>query len=204
MSSGFQFFEWSLVYSSCVVLSIINFDPTHLYVFYTDASAISIDAVLSQVIDGEEKMVLFNEFISHLGAPHQIHCGQGRNFENQLFAERCKLSESSKTHTTPYRPQSDGPVERFNRTLKEMSKTLVNEAHGDWGNLFPYVTMAPIKQHPPQWHEWPCWERCLRTSVSAAAHHSCRRSAMSWGKPCNSIHNILGHIQAFLHITLWL
>ena len=86
--------------------------------------------------------VLFNEFISRLGVPRQIHCDQGRNFESQLFAELCKLLQISKTRTTPYRPQSDGLVERFNRTLQQMLKTLVNEARDDWDHLLPYVTMA--------------------------------------------------------------
>ena len=86
--------------------------------------------------------VLFNEFISRFGVPRQIHSDQGRNFESTLFSELCKLLEVSKTRTTPYRPQSDGLVERFNRTLQQMLKTLVNEARDDWDELLPYVTMA--------------------------------------------------------------
>ncbi len=85
---------------------------------------------------------LVNEFICRFGTPRQIHSDQGRNFESALFAELCQLLGSEKTRTVPYRPQSDGLVERFNRTLQQMLKTLVSEARDDWDDLLPYVTMA--------------------------------------------------------------
>ncbi len=72
----------------------------------------------------------------------QIHSDQGRNFESQLFGELCRLLQISKTRTTPYRPQSDGLVERFNRTLQQMLKTLVNNDRNDWDDLLPFVLMA--------------------------------------------------------------
>ena len=57
---------------------------------------------------------LATEFISRFGVPNQIHTDQGREFESELFSELCKLLGIEKTRTTPYRPQSDGLVERFN------------------------------------------------------------------------------------------
>ena len=42
---------------------------------------------------------------------------QGRNFESTLFSEMCKLPFIKKTRTTAYHPESDGIVDRFNRTL---------------------------------------------------------------------------------------
>ena len=37
-----------------------------------------------------------------------------------------------KTRTTPYHPQSDGLVERFNKTLLEMLSKTVMERERDW------------------------------------------------------------------------
>jgi hypothetical protein len=79
---------------------------------------------------------------SLFGMPRQLHSDQGRNFESGLFAELNKLLGVEKTRTTPYRPQSDGMVERFNRTIQQMLKAFVNENRNDWDDHLPYLTMA--------------------------------------------------------------
>ena len=61
--------------------------------------------------------VLVQQFVAGFGVPLFLHSDQGRNFESTVFAEMCSLLGIHKTHTTPYHPQSDGMVERFNRTL---------------------------------------------------------------------------------------
>lgn len=67
--------------------------------------------------------ILVREFVSRFGLPLELHSDQGRNFEAKIFAEMCQLREIKKTRTTPYRLQSDGMVERFNRTLEnQLSK----------------------------------------------------------------------------------
>ena len=63
---------------------------------------------------------LMSEWICRYGAPESIHTDQGRNFESNLFSELCSLLDIHKTRTTPYYPQSDGLVERLNRTLRQL------------------------------------------------------------------------------------
>ena len=46
--------------------------------------------------------------------------------------EVCKLLHINKTRTTAYHPQSDGVVERLNRTLLSMLAATVHEHPGDW------------------------------------------------------------------------
>ena len=86
--------------------------------------------------------VLMEQFISRFGVPKQIHSDQGREFESKLMAELCKLLKIKKTRTTPYNPKSDGLVERFNRTVKQMLTMLVADAQNDWDDHLPYVMMA--------------------------------------------------------------
>ena len=59
----------------------------------------------------------FNQVVCRFGMPSVIHSDQGREFENKIMQELCLLGGSHKTRTTPYHPESDGMIERFNRTL---------------------------------------------------------------------------------------
>ena len=86
--------------------------------------------------------VLVENVLCRFGIPQVIHSDQGRQFESNLFQEMCKLLGIHKTRTTPYHPQSDGMVERFNRTLAAMLSAYVSENHRDWDEQLPYVTMA--------------------------------------------------------------
>ncbi len=59
-----------------------------------------------------------------------------------MFTYLCELLQTTKTHKTPYHPQSDGMVERFNHTVVQMLSIFFNEHHNDWNDHLPYVMMA--------------------------------------------------------------
>uniref|UniRef100_A0AAV2LLM9 Gypsy retrotransposon integrase-like protein 1 n=1 Tax=Knipowitschia caucasica TaxID=637954 RepID=A0AAV2LLM9_KNICA len=52
--------------------------------------------------------VVATEWVCRYGMPHSLHSDQGRNFESEVFQEMCLLFGIEKTHTTSFRPQSDG------------------------------------------------------------------------------------------------
>ena len=87
-----------------------------------------------------EKIV--SEFVSRFGVPRQLHSDQGTNFESKVMAEICKLLGMEKTRTTPLHPQSDGQVERFNRTLVEMLRGKLQPDQKDWDLQLPSCMMA--------------------------------------------------------------
>ena len=67
------------------------------------------------------------ELFFRFSPPEQLHSDQGRQFESTVNAEVCKLMGIAKSRTTPYHPQYDGLVERFNRTLLAMLATTAQE-----------------------------------------------------------------------------
>ena len=64
--------------------------------------------------------ILVENIILRFGMPLVIHSDQGREFENGLMKSLCALLGCTKTRTAPYHPESDGMIERFNRTCLMM------------------------------------------------------------------------------------
>ena len=76
--------------------------------------------------------IIVDEVVAIFGVPSSIHSDQRRQYESEIFPEMCSALHIKKTRTTPYHPQSDGIVERFNKTLVTMLRACVNEHHSDW------------------------------------------------------------------------
>jgi len=86
--------------------------------------------------------VLVTQFVTRFGVPGELHSDQGREFESRVFRECCELLGIHKTRTTPQRPQSDGMVERFNRTLAGELAKHCEASQQDWDLWLPYLLMA--------------------------------------------------------------
>ena len=65
---------------------------------------------------------------------------------NQVIAQLCQKFQTKHRLTSPYRPQTNGMVERFNRTIGECLAKLVYDQENEWDTyvssvLFAYRTM---------------------------------------------------------------
>ena len=85
---------------------------------------------------------LVDEFISRFGLPRQIHTDQGTQFESKLFQNLCELLDIDKTRTTAFHPQSDGLVERFNKTLEDMISKYITVDQRSWDSSLQLLLMA--------------------------------------------------------------
>ncbi|CAC5369855.1 unnamed protein product [Mytilus coruscus] len=85
---------------------------------------------------------IVNEFICRFGSPLQLHSDQGRSFEAKLFQDLCDLLKIDKTKSTSQHPQSNGSVERFNRTLLSMLTFYCQNDQRNWDEILPQVMMA--------------------------------------------------------------
>ena len=81
------------------------------------------------------------KFFSVYGPPQILHSDQGCNFESTILAQTLDAFGIRKSHTTPYHPQGDGMVERFNRTLLQLLRAYVTSQH-DWELYLPYMLYA--------------------------------------------------------------
>jgi hypothetical protein len=85
---------------------------------------------------------LVKEMISRYGCPLDLLSDQGRNFESQIFAELCKLLGIRKVRTTPRHPQSNGQVERFNKTLISLIRPYLRGEQTSWDVHLHLLTAA--------------------------------------------------------------
>ncbi len=86
--------------------------------------------------------LLVEEVISRHGVPRDLLSDRGTAFFSGLMREVYHLMGIHKTTTTAYHPQTDGLVERYNRTLTDMLAKTVQKNGRDWDQKLPYVLFA--------------------------------------------------------------
>ena len=82
------------------------------------------------------------QLFSRVGIPREILTDQGTNFNSGFMKQVYAMLGIRGIRTTPYHPQTDGLVERFNQTLKAMLRKFVSETGADWDQWLPYILFA--------------------------------------------------------------
>jgi hypothetical protein len=85
---------------------------------------------------------IINQIICRYGTPSSICSDLGVNFEAELFKYLCELLKIKKLRSTAYHPQTNGEVERVNRTLKQLLKCYVNEQQNNWDQFVNQMCCA--------------------------------------------------------------
>ena len=85
---------------------------------------------------------IYNDFILKYGFPARIHHDQGAEFENHLFRQLESICGIKHSHMTPYHPEGNGQVERFNSTLLSMLHTLPKDKKSHWSDHVGKVVHA--------------------------------------------------------------
>ncbi|XP_051529229.1 uncharacterized protein LOC127426442 [Myxocyprinus asiaticus] len=72
------------------------------------------------------------KIISRVGIPKEILTDQGTTFMSRTLRELYELLNIKLIRTSVYHPQTDGLVERFNKTLKNMIRKFVHDDSRNW------------------------------------------------------------------------
>ena len=100
------------------------------------------EAIPLRTIDAKHIAEQLIGVFARVGVPQEILTDQGSNFTSQLLAELYRLLHVQSIRMSPYHPQTDGLVERFNQTLKSMLRKSVNKEGKDWDKMIPYLLFA--------------------------------------------------------------
>ena len=91
----------------------------------------------------KELMLLF----SRVGIAREVLTDQGSCFMSRVMKELLSLLQVKQLRTSVYHPQTDGLVERFNKTLKQMLKKAMDTDGKNWDQLLPHVLFT-IREVP--------------------------------------------------------
>lgn len=82
----------------------------------------------------------FDQAVLHIGTgyPSILHTDNGSEFKNESMSLWCKKHGVKQVFGSPYKPQSQGGIERFNRTIKSMiSRYMSNASTRVWLHVLP-------------------------------------------------------------------
>ena len=90
------------------------------------------EAVALKNVETETVAEALVSIFARIGIPSEILSDQGAQFVSNVMKEVSRLLSIKQLTTTPYHPQCNGLVERFNGTLKMMLKRMCAECPRDW------------------------------------------------------------------------
>ena len=94
------------------------------------------------LVIGYVKTALMNQSFPRHGYPEVIIHDCGMEFNEKNLSYLLKNFGIQCRKTTPYHPETNGKVERFNRTLKEMLARLMNNEEREWENKLAVALTA--------------------------------------------------------------
>lgn len=73
--------------------------------------------------------------------PKNVHTDNGPEFRGKPFRDLLSKYNINHTHSIPYRPQSNGLVERLNRTIRSRVATMVDGDYGLWDQVIHKIVV---------------------------------------------------------------
>ena len=87
-------------------------------------------------------MALVDELYNKFGVPTRLLSDRGSDFRSALIVELHKYLHVKQLFTSAHHPQTNGMVERFNSTLKDMLASLAVEFGSQWVDVLQSATFA--------------------------------------------------------------
>ncbi|KAJ8023314.1 hypothetical protein HOLleu_35700 [Holothuria leucospilota] len=100
------------------------------------------EAVPLKRIDAEIVTEALFEVFTRVGVPAEVLTDLGTQFTSRVMKEVGRLLTIKQMYTSPYHPKCNGLVERFNGTLKKMSRRMCTERPKDWDRYLPALLFA--------------------------------------------------------------
>lgn len=100
------------------------------------------EAVAMPTMEAERVATALLDIFSRHGIPDEILSDRGTNFMSVLMKRLCEQLGIRHIKTTPYHPQTNGVVERFNGSLKAMMRRCCQGDLKNWDSYLPMLLFA--------------------------------------------------------------
>ena len=84
----------------------------------------------------------FKHVICHVGVPHKLFSDNGSSFTGEAFKKACMAFGIRQIFGSPYRPTTQGLVERNNQTIITSLRTYLNKYQTNWDEFLPAINFA--------------------------------------------------------------
>ena len=82
------------------------------------------------------------DLCARVGIPQELLKDNGTNFISKVVKQFCQITEVHQLRTSPYHPEVDGMVERFNSTIKRLLGKLTQNTKVEWDKCLLFVLWA--------------------------------------------------------------
>ncbi|RCN49921.1 integrase core domain protein [Ancylostoma caninum] len=86
--------------------------------------------------------IFVNRVVSRFGPPETLVTDQGTNYMSDIFRNTLKTLNVTHRTSTPYHHESNGQVERANRTIEELISIAVDQKNDQWDDVIHLMTHA--------------------------------------------------------------
>ena len=100
------------------------------------------EAIPLKTITAKSVVEALLQFFTRYGLPVEIQSDQGSNFMSGLFQEVMYELGIKQLKSTPYHPESQGSIERFHQTMKNMFRAYIHEYPDSWDKGIQFVLFA--------------------------------------------------------------
>jgi len=97
---------------------------------------------LARISADDVARAFVGDWVFKYGPPKTLISDNGKQFASKFFQRICSILGVSNIFTSTYHPQTNGQVERYNRTVLAMLRNYVNEHQSDWDRYAYALTYA--------------------------------------------------------------
>ncbi|GKE93105.1 reverse transcriptase domain-containing protein [Tanacetum coccineum] len=97
---------------------------------------------VAKITDNQVKKFMWDNIVCRFGLPREIVLDNGKQFSDNPFKDWCEKLNITQRFASVKHTQSNGPVERANRSLGEGIKARLGEGNKNWIEELPHVLWA--------------------------------------------------------------